>query len=98
VEVTGNGGANWVELESSPLLDPQWLARDFNLTGLLGSYNAVQFRFIAQDPNPGQVVEAALDDFTIYDANAVGAVGVPERRCRASRSSYRRISRTRSPR
>ena len=77
VQVTGNGGANWVELESSPLHDPQWLARDFNLTGLLGSYNAVQFRFIAQDPSPGQVVEAALDDFTIYDANGIGAVGVP---------------------
>jgi hypothetical protein len=79
VEATGNGGANWVELESTAFHEAQWTGRDFNLTGLLPSYNAVQFRFIAQDqPVPGgQVVEAALDDFTIYDANGVGAVGVP---------------------
>ncbi len=76
VEVTGNGGANWVELEGTIVSDPAWVGRDFDLTGLLGSYTAVQFRFTAADFNSGQVVEAAVDDFTIYDA-AAGSTGSP---------------------
>jgi hypothetical protein len=71
VEVTGNGGANWVELEATILHDPQWVGKVFDLTGLLSSYTAVQFRFTAQDLPEGNVVEAAVDDFTIYDAGAV---------------------------
>jgi hypothetical protein len=76
VEVTANGGSSWVELESTALHEATWSGRDFSLFGLLPSYDAVQFRFTAQDPDPGQVVEAALDDFTIYDAGT-GSVGSP---------------------
>jgi hypothetical protein len=75
VEATGNGGASWVELEATTLHDPQWVGKVFNLTGLLPSYNAVQFRFTAADLGTGQVVEAAVDDFTIYDGGP--ATGVP---------------------
>jgi hypothetical protein len=47
-----------------------------------GAAVAVQFRFTAEDPDPGQLVEAALDDFAIYDAAFIGATGVtlPEKR------------------
>ncbi len=75
VHVTGDGGANWVLLDSTPLNEASWKGIDVNLTGLLGSYNAVQFRFTAEDPDPGQIVEGALDDFTLYDAVG-GATGV----------------------
>lgn len=76
VEVTDNGGANWVELESTDLHQATWTGRDFGLSGVISSFNAVQFRFTAQDPDPGQVVEAALDDFTIYEGSS-GATGAP---------------------
>ncbi len=75
VEATGNGGASWVELEGTSVNEPNWIGRDFDLSGLLGSYNAVQIRFTAQDLGQGQVVEAAVDDFTIYDGGS--ATGVP---------------------
>lgn len=75
VHVTGDGGANWVLLESTPVHEAFWKSVDVDLSGLLSSYDAVQFRFTAEDPSPGQVVEAALDDFTLYDAGN-GATGV----------------------
>ena len=40
----------------------------------------MQFRFTAEDPDPGQLVEAALDDFTIYDAGGGATpVRLPEK-------------------
>ncbi len=76
VEATGDGGANWATLESTSQSEPTWAGKDFDLTGLLPSYAAVRFRFTAQDLDAGQVVEAALDDFTIYDAGS-GSTGAP---------------------
>jgi hypothetical protein len=75
VHATTDGGANWVLLESTPFHEPFWKGVDIDLTGFLSSFSAVQFRFTAEDPDPGQVVEAALDDFTIYDANG-SAIGI----------------------
>jgi choice-of-anchor B domain-containing protein len=75
VHVTGDGGANWVLLESTAQDEASWKGIDVDLSGSLASYDAVQFRFTAEDPDPGQIVEAALDDFTIYDAGG-GGTGV----------------------
>jgi choice-of-anchor B domain-containing protein len=77
VEATTNGGANWTLLETSVANENFWKGVDVDLSGLLGSFGAVQLRFTAQDPTNAQVVEAALDDVTIYDANPGGAVGAP---------------------
>ena len=67
VEATSNGGASWTLLETSEIHEPFWKGIDVDLTGLFASYATIQFRFTAQDPPPGQLVEAALDDFTVYD-------------------------------
>ncbi|HMB69288.1 MAG TPA: T9SS type A sorting domain-containing protein, partial [bacterium] len=77
VEATTDGGSGWTLLESSVTDEPFWKGIDVDLSGLLGSFGAVQFRFTAQDPTNAQVVEAALDDVTIYDAAPGGAVGAP---------------------
>jgi choice-of-anchor B domain-containing protein len=84
VEATGNGGADWVELERTRNNENFWKAVDVDLTGLLPSYSAVQFRFIAEDLPAGEIIEAALDDFTLYDggAGSVDAVVLPTRSVR----------------
>jgi choice-of-anchor B domain-containing protein len=75
VHATDDGGSNWVLLESSPDHAAFWQGVVVNLTGLFTDYSQIQFRFTAEDPSPGQLVEAALDDFTIYD-NSSGPTDV----------------------
>ncbi len=48
-----------------------------NLTPVLTSFGAVRFRFIAQDHPPEQILEAALDDFTLYDAALAAVDALP---------------------
>jgi choice-of-anchor B domain-containing protein len=75
VEVSSNGGTSWQQLESTFVKEAYWRGMDFDLSGVLSSFSNVQFRFTAQDPNEVQIVEAAVDDFTIYDAQG-SPVGV----------------------
>ncbi|GJM44678.1 MAG: hypothetical protein DHS20C21_15200 [Gemmatimonadota bacterium] len=74
--VTTNGGANWTLIDSTDLHEPNWTGIDVDLTPITGSASAVQFRFTCEDPSPGQVVEGALDDFSIYDRSGGGVTGV----------------------
>jgi len=74
--VTTNGGASWTLIDTTVDHEPAWQAIDVDLTPLALGASAVQFRFTCEDPDPGQVVEGALDDFTLYDADG-GSVGVP---------------------
>lgn len=78
VEMTDNGGASWHLLDTTVENEAFWKPVDVDLTGIAANPATVQFRFTAQDPPPGQIVEAALDDFTLYDAggHATG-VAVP---------------------
>ena len=75
VEVTTNGGSSWTLIDTTVDNENEWKAIDVDLTAIAGGSSTVQFRFTAEDPDPGQIVEGALDDFAIYDA-ASGAVGV----------------------
>ncbi len=81
VHVTTNGGGSWTLIDSTTDHEPFWSGIDVDLTPVTGAAPSVQFRFTAEDPSPGQLVEAALDDFVLYDAAFVGATGVtlPER-------------------
>ena len=68
VHVSDDAGANWTLIEHSPLHEASWKAVDVDLAPYVDALGAVQFRFTCEDPAPGQVVEGALDDFTLYDA------------------------------
>jgi len=68
VEASSDGGASWVPLEVTFPKEAFWKGLDFDLSGVLSSFADVRFRFVAQDPDNQQLVEAAVDDFTIYDA------------------------------
>lgn len=74
VHVSDDGGSTWTLLESTTEHEAYWQPIDIDLTPHLSAPDQVRFRFTAEDPDPGQVVEGALDDFTLYDA-APGATG-----------------------
>jgi choice-of-anchor B domain-containing protein len=76
VEVSSDGGTSWTFLERIRLQEPFWKGVDANLTTLLDSFGSVRFRFTAQDFGPSQIVEAAVDDFTLYDGSLSGT-GTP---------------------
>ncbi len=80
----GNANANnWRVVDSTYQSDHNWRKRIFAVKEYLASNKDVQLRFIASDvtrndePNQGgSIVEAAVDDFYIYDA--ISGVNVTE--------------------
>lgn len=77
MEVSQNGGANWVNLETvgpttgSPngQVTGGWFNRSFAIANFVTPTTQFRIRFIAQDPDPGAVVEAAIDAFSITGRN-----------------------------
>jgi hypothetical protein len=73
VEVSDDGGANWLTLE---VVGPMrtswngqvaggWFERSFALDGLIDSTSSLRVRFRASDAEPGSVVEAGIDAFEL---------------------------------
>jgi hypothetical protein len=65
VQVSSDGGSNWVELERVPDAAAAWTEKAIDLTTLITLSSQVVFRFLACDLNTGGLVEAAIDDFSI---------------------------------
>ncbi len=73
VEVSSNGGSSWVDLETvgpslasaNPEVAGEWFYKSFALTGVIPITSQFRIRFIASDPDPGSVVEAAIDAVSI---------------------------------
>lgn len=65
VEVSGNGGASWVNLETvgpdGPEVDGGWITRTFRVADYVTPSSQFRVRFIASDTDPQSVVEAAVD-------------------------------------
>ena len=76
VLISGNNGANWVSVDTTRGFQNHWEERTIRVADYVTPSTQVRVRFIAADLNPGSVVEAAIDDFIIYDA-ALPNVGVP---------------------
>jgi hypothetical protein len=69
VEISANGGVDWVEVET---LGPngletegRWFQHRFLVQDFVATSSQVQMRFIAEDVGNGSIVEAAIDDFAI---------------------------------
>lgn len=67
VDISSNGGTTWVPLENTLETLAAWTAFDFRVRDFITPTNNVKVRFIAQDISPGSIVEAAVDDFEIYE-------------------------------
>jgi len=74
VYVSSNGGSSWINLENSNESSNTWILKQFLLTDYIDNLtNQIQFKFIAEDifndgdqGSGGSLVEAAIDDFSIY--------------------------------
>ena len=83
IQATSNG-TTWVTVESYNQSVGAWVERDLRVADFVAPTATVRWRFIAQDPAPGAVVEAGLDAFRVvtcdtgpglgnYAAGSVGA-------------------------
>ena len=75
VEVSSNGGGSWVEMENTFETTNAWVNFDLRIADYVTPTNLIAFRFTAQDTGSGSIIEAALDDFMIYDG--VDIITVP---------------------
>lgn len=77
VRVSTNGGGSWVNIENTDQSSNAWVLIDVPLRSLIVPTNLTRFQFTARDTGAGSVVEAALDDFMIYDGPDVLPTGAP---------------------
>ena len=78
VEVSPDGGREWVLLESLEHARAQWDEVDVAVFSLVGSSAATRFRFTARDTAAISVTEAGIDDFMIYDVDTLVVPDVVE--------------------
>ncbi len=78
VDVSNDGGNNWITLENTNESNNDWEYHQFVLQNILPEFSdQVVFRFIAEDSGDGSLVEAALDDFTLevmFDSGLQGDI------------------------
>ena len=75
VQVSDDGGNNWIYVENNKTSDNSWRKFTFRVKDYVSITDEFLIRFIASDSNfvvagdtsGGSVVEAAIDDFAIYD-------------------------------
>jgi hypothetical protein len=75
VEVSSDGGTNWIGLEGTTVSERIWKLMEFNLEEHINVTDQVRVRFIASDNGGGSVVEAAVDDVQIL---LTGVTDAPE--------------------
>jgi choice-of-anchor B domain-containing protein len=71
VEISGNGGKSWTTLETFDTAANAWTNVDVEIGSLITPSSEVVFRFTAQDTGAGSIVEAGVDDFTIYEIESL---------------------------
>jgi C1A family cysteine protease len=65
VDVSADGGLNWVNLETQTESHREWRESEFDLAEYVPLSNQVVLRFVASDYGDDSTVEAAVDDFEI---------------------------------
>jgi hypothetical protein len=73
VDISNNGGASWTNVETvGPTGDGTgggWILHSFSVTDFVTPTSDVVLRFIAEDAGSGSIVEAAVDDLSIYSVD-----------------------------
>lgn len=74
VLITDDGGQSWVHVEETKTSDQSWRRKAFRVADYVDISGDIRMRFIASDSiwpgqnlDGGSLVEAALDDFGVYD-------------------------------
>ncbi|HMN96422.1 MAG TPA: hypothetical protein PKC43_11190 [Phycisphaerales bacterium] len=70
VQVSGNGGGSWTTLESvgpaGQEVQGGWYFKRFRIADVIAPTDQFRIRFIADDAEPGSVVEAAVDGVRLF--------------------------------
>lgn len=74
VFITNNGGATWLLVERTRRSDASWRRNVVRVADIVPPTTTVQLRFVAQDPNPGAVVEAGIDDIRVFDVSPATSI------------------------
>jgi len=69
VSISGNGGQSWSAVEvvgpTGPETSGGWFLHEFSVADFTPPTASMRLRFVAQDPDPGSLVEAAVDDVEV---------------------------------
>ncbi|MBK7969963.1 MAG: T9SS type A sorting domain-containing protein [Bacteroidetes bacterium] len=71
VAISGDG-TTWVPVENTSVADHSWRRFAFKVLYYITPTATVYLRFIAEDANAGSLIEAALDDFKVWDEIPTG--------------------------
>jgi hypothetical protein len=74
VQISNDNGATWTYIENTSTSDMSWRTNAFRVEDVIAPTAQMKFRFIASDSthadlnlSGGSLVEAAMDDFILYD-------------------------------
>jgi len=69
VSISADGGQGWTTVEvvgpTGPETSGGWFFHEFSVADFLTPTASMRLRFVAQDPDPGSLVEAAVDDVEV---------------------------------
>lgn len=68
ISISNDDGASWVPLESVTENAEAWVERVFRVSDYVAPTAQVRLRFVAEDAEPGSIVEAAVDDLEVFFA------------------------------
>ncbi len=74
IEISGNNGATWVQLELVTENAAAWVQKSFRVRDFITPSAQVRVRVIARDLDSGSVVEAGLDDFRVFNLDCPNAI------------------------
>jgi choice-of-anchor B domain-containing protein len=79
VLISNNDGATWVPVDTTRGVHNHWIERAIRVADYLTPTNQMRIRFQANETGAASLVDAAVDDLTIYDG-ATPAVDTPPAR------------------
>lgn len=85
VRMSNDGGQNWIYIEDNQTADMRWRRNAIRVADWMEPTSQMRFQFIASDStrlgqnlDGGSLIEAAVDDFILYDAMLVHADDLQE--------------------
>ena len=90
IDISNDDGVTWTNVETLGPTGPEtgggWQRHSFRVADFVAPTNTMRMRFIAEDSDPGSIVEAAIDDFIADDLGPIGC-SVPANYCTSSANS-----------
>jgi len=67
-----NDGVNYIPVENTNIADHSWRRFVFRVNDYLASTSTFSVRMVAEDATPGSLIEALMDDFSLYSETSTG--------------------------